>query len=130
SHSMGGIVMMEALKCDLSLGRTNVDNYVLMQAAVPADCYDSNSPIHFPFIYAEDVNVSTPNTYFKYPGTISGALHGRMGNFYNTNDFALATGTLPALGGVSWQDNQLSYKPDTGFGYTTDGTNGFKNSVL
>ena len=52
-----------------------------------------------------------------------------MVNFYNTNDFALATGTF-AGHSVNWEGNQISYKPDQGFGYHSDATNAYKNTVL
>ncbi len=129
SHSMGGIVMMEALKRDLGLGRANVDNYVIMQGALPAHCYDTNYPNYNLLVEAEQRSTGTPDTYRGYLGAVSQAVNGKIVDFYNTNDFALATGNLQGYG-VSWENNQIDYKPDTGLGYTTDGTNGFKNSVL
>ena len=57
----------------------------------------------------------TPDTYRAYPGSISGALGNGIVNFFNTNDFALAKGTF--LGkSVNWEGNEISYKPDQGFG--------------
>ena len=56
----------------------------------------------------------------------NGAVSGHLANFYNTNDFALATGTFPwPIGPVSWEANRTKYKPDSGFGYSTDGTDCF-----
>ena len=40
---------------------------------------------------------------------------GTMVNFYNTNDFGVV---------LTWQPNQLYYKPDTGFGYHYDPDSG------
>ncbi len=126
AHSMGNVVMAEALKLQLAAGQHNVNNYVLMQAAVPASCYDTSFTNYAPFLEAEQQKGPTPNTYWGYPGAIGGAVNGRLVDFYNANDFALATGTLPVLGTtVSWEANQIKYKPDDGFGYTTDGTNCF-----
>ncbi len=125
SHSMGGIVMMQALKAELAAGRQDIDNYVLMQVAVPAHCYDTTLPNYPPFAAAESQVGPTPDTYRGYPGAINGALRGRIVNFFNTNDFALATGTLPLLGAVSWEANEASYKPDSGY-YVTNGTNAWK----
>jgi hypothetical protein len=34
-------------------------------------------------------------------------------NFYNTQDYALATGAYPVLGNVSWEQNQIDYKPNS-----------------
>jgi pimeloyl-ACP methyl ester carboxylesterase len=124
SHSMGGVVMAEALKLQLAAGQRNVNNYVLMQAAVPASCYDTSFTNYAPFLAAEQQNGPTPNTYWGYPGSIGGAVSGQLFDFYNTNDFALATGTVGGFP-VSWEANQKSYKPDSGFGYTTDGANCF-----
>jgi pimeloyl-ACP methyl ester carboxylesterase len=124
AHSMGNIVMMEALRRDLNVGRTNINNYVLMQAAAPAHCYDTSLPNYAPFISAEQGN-ATPDTYRGYPGAISGAVRNRIINFYNTNDFALATAIVG-----NWEQNQRFFKPNTSKGYTSDGTNGFKDGVL
>ena len=33
-------------------------------------------------------------------------------NFYNMNDFALATGGYPVTGNTNWEQNQISFKPD------------------
>jgi pimeloyl-ACP methyl ester carboxylesterase len=130
SHSMGGVVMAEALKLQLAGGQQNVDNYVLMQVAVPASCYDTSFTNYAPLLAAE-ASHHTPNTYLGYPGDISGAVNGRLVNFYNTNDYALATGTLPIVGtAVSWEANQKNYKPDAGFGYSTDGTNSWRGFTL
>jgi len=126
SHSMGGIVMMQALNAELAASRQDIDNYVLMQAAVPAHCYDTNLANYAPFLTAESSS-PTPDTYRGYPGSINGALRGRMVNFFNTNDYALATGTI--LGrAINWEGNEISYKPDTGY-YITSGTNAWKTGT-
>ncbi len=130
SHSMGGIVMMQTLKAALDSGWEDIDNYVLMQAAVPAHCYDPLLANYAPFMAAE-VSSPTPDTYRGYPGPIDLALRGQMVNFFNTNDFALATGTI--LGkSVSWESNEIKYKPDVF--YSSDGSNalwtGLPNRLL
>src|SRR5262249_15151338 len=107
--------MAEALKLQLTAGQHNVNNYVLMQVAVPASCYDRSFTNYAPFLAAEQTQ-ATPNTYWGYPGAIHGAVSGHLFNFYNTNDFALATGTVGGYP-VGWETNQKNYKPDTGFGY-------------
>lgn len=106
AHSMGNIVMMEALKIQLAEGHKDIDNYVLMQGAVPAECYDSSAP-GCPSLIAQESDSPTPDEYLTYPGTISSAINGKMVNFYNTNDFALNF----------WVANQL-LKPDGTLGYT------------
>jgi hypothetical protein len=131
AHSMGGIVMAEALKRDVGLGRRSINHLVIMQAAVPAHCYDTTLPNYVPFVSAETniLSMPTPDTYRGYPGAINGAVSNSIVNFFNTNDYALATGVY---GGqqVSWEQNQKTYKPDQGFGYSSDGTNAFKSFVL
>ena len=106
AHSMGNIVMMETLKLQLAASSHSIDNYVLMEAAVPAHCYDTNAPV-CPSLYTTEIPPQTPDTYRGYPGDINVALQGKMYNFFNTNDFALA----------AWVGNQLLKKPDGRLGY-------------
>ena len=113
--------MAEALKLQLAAGQQNINNYVLMQAAVPASCYDTTFTNYAPFIQAEQ-QTPTPDIYRGYPGAIGGAVIGHLVSFYNTNDYALVTGAWAGLP-VSWEANQENYKPDTGLSYYTDGTN-------
>ncbi|HEV2208587.1 MAG TPA: LamG-like jellyroll fold domain-containing protein [Verrucomicrobiae bacterium] len=126
AHSMGGIVMMESLKELVGTGQQPVDNCVLMQAAVPAQCFDTNAPSFQMFTNTENV-VPTPDIYRDYARGITNALRpgGKIANFFNPDDFALWT----------WQLNQAFYvanllgngvttmKPNAFFGYSTDGTN-------
>jgi hypothetical protein len=125
AHSMGGIVTIETLKELAAAGRQPVDNWVLMQAAVPAQCFDPSVTNFQTFLDAEAL-APTPNTYLNYAASITNALRlgGRISNFFNTNDFALAT----------WEANQFFYnanllgygvttmKPNAFFGYSSDGT--------
>lgn len=106
AHSMGNIVMMEALKLQAALGSNALNNYVLMEAAVPAHCYDTNAPLNLGLYIAELEN-PTPNTYLGYPGAVTNALRGKMFNFFNTNDLAL----------VAWVANQNLNKPTGSLGY-------------
>ncbi len=126
AHSMGGIVTMETLKELAAAGQQPVDNWVLMQAAVPAQCFDPNVPSHQFFLNVEAV-LPTPDTYRSYATGITNALRpgGRISNFFNTNDFALST----------WEINQsfnnanlrgyglTTIKPNSFLGYSTDGAN-------
>ncbi len=125
AHSMGNVVMASALKAQLAAGQTNVHNYVLMQAAVPASCYDTSFTNYAPFLDAE-ASQPTPNTYQGYPGAINAAVSGNLVDFYNVNDYALATGVEYLFGAipqaVNWEANQENYKPDELLGYRTDGT--------
>jgi Alpha/beta hydrolase of unknown function (DUF900). len=125
SHSMGGVVMMQALRVELAASRQDINNYVMMQAAVPAHCYDVGLPDYAPFAAAE-TGSPTPDTYRGYAEAINGALRGQVVNFFNTNDYALASGTEFPVGAVNWEANEKNYKPDTGY-YVTDGTNAWKS---
>ncbi len=107
--------MLQAMKEQLVGGFQAIDNYVMMQAAVSAQCYDVNAPLLQIFVDAE-ISRPTPDTYRGYPGAINNAVRGRITNFYNPDDFALATGTTLGLS-THWEQNQLDYKPDSGLGY-------------
>ena len=120
SHSMGGILMMEALKELAASSQAPLDNYVLMQAAVPAQCYDTTVS-NLPSLVDWDLSIPTPNTYSNYAAGIDSALRGgNIINFFNTNDYALATATKIILGSpqnVSWEGNEALLKPLAFFGY-------------
>jgi hypothetical protein len=115
AHSLGNIVMAQALKQQVEGGFQDINNYVLMQAATPAHCYDPALPDYSVFMTAEN-RTPTPDTYRGYPGPIDKAVLSRIVNFFNENDFALATGVI--LGKqVHWEGNEIDFKPDSGFGY-------------
>ncbi len=127
AHSMGNMVMGEALRKQIEGGFSTVHNYVAMQGAVPARCYDVNAPTLQMLTDKEQIK-PTPNTYHNYLGNIHSAVAGSIVNFYNAFDFALVTGVTTVPGttvGVdtNWQENEKAYKPDTGLGYDTDGVN-------
>jgi hypothetical protein len=128
AHSMGNIVMMETLKLQLAAGSGDIDNYVMMQAAVPAHCYDTSLPDYSLFT-AMEVNSPTPDVYRGFPGNITAAVNGQIVNFFNTNDYALTTGTW-GIFNVSWEGNEVNYKPDGPWDYSSDGTNCFENNVV
>jgi pimeloyl-ACP methyl ester carboxylesterase len=127
AHSMGNIVMMETLKNQLAAGHTAIDNYVLMQAAAPAHCYDTSLANYNVFTTRETTH-PTPDTYRGYPGAITNALNGKMVNFFNANDYALATGTINILGATvqaNWEKNQVDNKPDSYWSYYSNATNAY-----
>ena len=120
AHSMGNIVMMKALKELAASNQTPLDNYVMMQAAIAAHCYDTSVPNFQPFLDAEANITQTPNTYAGYAAGIDNALRvgGKVINFFNTVDYALATATNSLLGlNVSWEGNERLFKPLSFFGY-------------
>jgi hypothetical protein len=134
AHSLGNTVMMEALKELAAANQAPMDNYVMMQAAVSASCYDTTLPSLSKFTDQEQ-RLITPNTYSGYAGGIDNALRGKIINFFNTNDYALATAStnvnVPIYGGyyisttigLSWEDCQLLTKPLFLFGYSYNPTN-------
>ena len=120
AHSQGNILMMQALKELAASNQSPLDNYVMMQAAVPAQCYDTTAPNYQSFLDAETSISPTPNTYANYAAGITNTLRngGKISNFFNTNDFALVSATI--LGGTfnsSYIGNETWLKPLVVFGY-------------
>jgi hypothetical protein len=113
AHSMGNIVTGAALKRGLTL-----DRYLLMEAAVPAGCYDDSVNNYQRFLAAE-ANHQTPDTVsemgyrlFLAPARTNVV---KFVSFFNVDDFALATGVTRILGwpfDTNWEKNQVDYKPD------------------
>ena len=111
SHSHGNIIMMEVLKRLLASGQKPIDNYVMMQAAVAAECLDTSYPFYPPLSAGRS---QIPDSFYGYAGPIQNAINGHISNFYNTNDFGVVT---------CWQPDQLLLKPDGRYwyGYFPDG---------
>jgi hypothetical protein len=117
-HSMGNIVCGSALQNGFQ-----AQNYLLMEAAVPAGCFDSGSSVngYGRFLNAEQ-NEPTPDYhqapngdltkgYRGFLSSISGNVAARVVNFRNRLDYALATGFKYGLE-ANWEKNQIDYKPD------------------
>jgi hypothetical protein len=121
AHSMGNIVMMEALKKLAASSQAPIDNYVLMQAAVPAQCYDT-TVTNLPAFISREQTVPTPNTYNNYAAGIGNALRGNMVSFFNPLDFALNIWRLNQGLYISVTNGPVTMKPNTLLGYYTDGT--------
>jgi hypothetical protein len=131
SHSQGNILMMEALKELAAANQAPLDNYVMMQAAVPAHCYDTTVASYYIFTNEEQI-LPTPNTYSNYATGIDNALRGAgtIVNFYNTNDYALVSAsTNTTFFGISvpintsWIANEQLAKPLVFFGYSYNSAN-------
>jgi pimeloyl-ACP methyl ester carboxylesterase len=124
AHSMGNIVMMETLKQLADQGKAPIDNYVLMEAAVPAQCYDP-TVANLPTLMDTEQKVPTPDTYRNYAAGITRALRGggRLVNFFNRLDFALNTWVVNQNLHVPHTNGPVTMKPNTFLGYYTDGTN-------
>ena len=110
AHSQGNIVASEAIKEGAPF-----DNYILTQGAVPAHCYDTTVPLQQKFLNAE-ASTPTPLSYTNggYNGYFAG-LSGNLVDFYNTNDYALISGTWMGFQ-ANWEQDQVSQKPED-FGY-------------
>lgn len=114
AHSQGNVVTSEAI-----LQGAPFDNYILTQGAFPAHCYDTNAPFLQKLLDAETNSVNATQTPFY---TTNGGYHGyclpiqgNLINFYNTNDYALATGTTLGLQ-TNWEEDQRAQKPEAFFG--------------
>lgn len=113
AHSMGNVVAGEALR----LGAP-AENYVMMQAAISASCYDSRDELFVADFLAAEEKTPTPDeaAQFGYRGYLTG-VEANIVNFYNEQDFALRTGKFGARNvswaakDVSWDANNESQKP-------------------
>jgi len=101
SHSMGNVVTGEALRRGAP-----ADLQIMMQAALPASCYDTRSELDDPVLVSKDGIRPTPNfdVDLGYRGLLS-HINVPTINYYNTEDFALGL----------WFANQLT-KPDNPIG--------------
>ncbi len=148
-HSMGNIVCGSALRQGLQ-----VTNYLAMEAAVPAGCFDESGVrgsdevnSYARFWDAEDTSPTPdfdalPNGEFEggYRGFLKGIrtqVSGQIVNFHNSLDFALATGFMFfGTTEANWEANQLNYKPDGNFSvawryrYDTSAANFGDRSIL
>ena len=104
AHSHGNILMMEVLRDLLASGQKPIHNYALLQAAVAAECLDTNAPTYNDFTFGDTI----PDSFYGYAGPVNTAVSGKMVNFYNTNDFGVV---------VCWQPDQLQTKPDGRYSY-------------
>jgi hypothetical protein len=105
AHSQGNVVVGEALKQGME-----IDNYVALEAALPAGCYDDSTQINsYSVLMAAETTWPgpTPERHGKgYVGYLNSALENVRGNkarFFNTQDFATS---------IMWVANQFRWKPD------------------
>ncbi len=127
-HSLGNVAANEAIR-----EGAQVDNYVLMQAAISAGAFDgNNSALTYNYLAATAGSSPNANALGGYNNCFTNQC--RRVNFYNDDDFALYEGVVLGVMTHTWEGNQLDYKPDTyiyfgGFNYrySFDGTNCFYN---
>jgi pimeloyl-ACP methyl ester carboxylesterase len=120
SHSMGGIVGGSALQKGMS-----VDNYVLLNAAVPAECFDTNSALNQWNYTTPDGDTDPGTKALGYIGQLS-TVSGNLVNFYLTQDSATT---------YWWPLNQQHAKPQrfnsgaSGYFYTPGNPAGQKLGI-
>ena len=116
-HSMGNIVCGSALQQGLT-----VQNYLLLEGAVPAGCYDESGGDGaggvngYDRFWEEEEDRPTPDYHAVnkgYRGFLTSiSSNAQLVNFHNRLDFALATGTKFFFFEANWEKNQVDYKPD------------------
>ena len=134
SHSQGADVMAEALKELAAVNQKPIQNYVMMQGAFTAQSYDPNVTNYQDLLNREAV-VPTPNTYLSYAQKITNAVLGKIINYFNPQDYALALWNQNQLFFMQQTNNNvvsyLTMKPDVFWGYQTDGANAWlTNNVV
>jgi hypothetical protein len=123
AHSQGVTVMAEALRELAAAGQAPIQNYVMMQGAFPANAFDS-AVTNYPLFIGREQIVPTPNSYLSFATGVDGAIRGRLFNFFNTNDLALAQlWNLANYFLVPQTNGYWTFKPDFLLGYKTDGSN-------
>ena len=117
-HSMGNVVTGSALQKGLS-----VENLLLMEAALPAGCYDASSGINsYSRFTTAEASEPTPDYhqapngeltkgYRGFLSSIFGNVAAKVVNYHNSDDYALAKGFTAGFE-TNWEKNELDYKPD------------------
>ena len=106
-HSLGNVAANEAIR-----EGAQVDNYVLMQAAISAGAFDgNNSALNYNYLAATAGSSPNANALGGYNNCFTNQC--RRVNFYNDDDFALYEGVVLGVMTHTWEGNQLDYKPDT-----------------
>jgi len=119
AHSQGSVVASETIRQVAPF-----DNLILAQAAIPAHCYDTSTNVPFlqKFLNAEtNIVLPKPTPFYQTNGGYHGyfaGLSGNIVNFFNPQDYALATGTTGPFQ-TNWEENQRAYKPESFIGGVT-----------
>ena len=106
AHSQGAAVVTEAFSEGAPF-----DNCILTQGAVPAHCYATNAP---PLASLVNADALSPTPYAASIGGYNSCwtnISGNVVNFFNTNDFALVSGSYVGLN-ANWIANQATQKPE------------------
>ena len=102
AHSMGNVVVSSALRENMQ-----VDNYALLNAAIPAMCYDGRQILYEFDRETPDGDADPITKALGFKEKISQTNNARLINFYLTNDSALADENF------GWVGNNRSYKPES-----------------
>ena len=114
AHSHGNILASEALRLGVK-----IDNYIMMQAALPAAMFNTSDTLNDPELHPHALKYYDPNAldedniesgYLGFFRNVHLNVTGRMFNFYNPEDFALQSGVL-GFETFSWRGNMLTLKP-------------------
>jgi hypothetical protein len=121
AHSMGNVVVSSAIQEGM-----HVENYALLNAAVPAMCYDG-SKVLFEFDRETPDGDTDPITRDRgFKEKTLNTNNARLINFYLENDFALSDENL------GWVANNRNFKPEsfnlgtTGYDYNPERALGTK----
>ncbi len=109
AHSMGNVVSGSALQKGL-----HVSNYVMLNAAAPASCYDNNPNIRQNFGNTPDNDLDQATLQLAYKSKFS-VMSVRPVNFYLASDSAL----------MVWVENNRAFKPEV-FYETAGGDHAYK----
>lgn len=112
AHSMGNVVMAEALRILVGWREVPIDNYVLMQAAMPAHSYNPTLA-DYPRLSGANLQPA-PDDYRGFTVGTRAAVRRGMVNFFNPEDYALATGQegiWPIVFETNWEYWQQTQKP-------------------
>ena len=123
AHSLGNVVVGSAMEKGMT-----VDNYALLNAAIPARCYHQAAPAPLIALTEDDMSEDpTPAVRaLSYRGDAASLGHarlesvgGKISNFYLPDDSALS------LLGPGWALNQTTMKPDPRESYEYENLPGF-----
>ncbi len=117
AHSLGNVVVGSALEMGM-----NVDHYALLNAAIPAFCYDGSAPrrvgsVFTPPDFADDTNAAVRA--LSYKGDVATLGKARLENVSPSAELTnlyLKTDTA-LVGDWSWEYNQWDRKEVSGYDY-------------
>lgn len=110
AHSMGNVVGGSALRKGM-----NVETYAMINAAVPASCYDPDPTLQQSYGNSPDNDLDQSTLALAYKGKLPGSENTKFINFYLATDDALE----------AWVVNNSYFKPEV-FAQVTGGDHAYK----